>query len=73
MRGYSRCGLSYRDVEEFPADRGIEVDDVYVCKHGEIAWAMRIFTTSLTAHHVPAAFHNTGQYENNRWECDHGR
>lgn len=22
---------------------------------------------------VPAALHNTGQYENNRAECDHGR
>ena len=22
---------------------------------------------------IPAAFHNTGQYENNRVECDHGR
>ena len=22
---------------------------------------------------VPAALHNTGQYENNRVECDHGR
>ena len=22
---------------------------------------------------LPAAFHNTGQYENNRVECDHGR
>jgi transposase-like protein len=22
---------------------------------------------------IPATFHNTGQYENNRVECDHGR
>ena len=22
---------------------------------------------------LPAAWHNTGQYENNRVECDHGR
>jgi transposase-like protein len=22
---------------------------------------------------IPAAFHNTGRYENNRCECDHGR
>ena len=22
---------------------------------------------------IPAAFHHTGQYENNRCECDHGR
>jgi transposase-like protein len=22
---------------------------------------------------IPGAFHNTGQYENNRCECDHGR
>ena len=30
VRWYLRCGLSYRDVEELLAQRGIEVDDVTV-------------------------------------------
>src|SRR5512133_1757712 len=30
VRWYLRCGLSYRDVEELLAERGIEVDDVTV-------------------------------------------
>jgi hypothetical protein len=28
VRGYLRCGLSYRDLEELLAERGIEVDHV---------------------------------------------
>jgi IS6 family transposase len=28
---------------------------------------------SVVGELIPAAFHNTGQYENNRCECDHGR
>ena len=28
---------------------------------------------NVTPDLIPAAFHNTGQYENNRCECDHGR
>ncbi len=150
VRWYLRYGLSYRDLEELLAERGIEVDhvtlyrwvqrftpelidaarpcrhlpgdrwfvdetyvkvagvwryvyrsvdqhgqviDVYVSTRRDIAAARRFFTMSLTAHgepvevitdrapalaHVideliPATFHNTGQYENNRCECDHGR
>ena len=150
VRWYLRYGLSYRDLEELLAERGIDVDhvtlfrwvqrftpllidaarpyrhavgdgwfvdetyvkvkgiwryvyravdqhgqviDVYVSKRRDIAAARRFFTTALAAHRspvevitdrapalanvieelIPAAFHNTGQYENNRCECDHGR
>jgi transposase-like protein len=150
VRWYLRYGLSYRDLEELLAERGIEVDhvtlfrwvqrftpelidaarpcrhqvgdrwfvdetyvkvngvwryvyravdqhgqviDVFVSRHRDIASARKFFTTSLLAHHapvevitdrapalanvieelIPAAFHNTGQYENNRCEADHGR
>jgi transposase, IS6 family len=30
VRWYLRFGLSYRDVEEFLAERGVEVDDVTI-------------------------------------------
>ena len=150
VRWYLRYGLSYRDLEELLAERGIEVDhvtlyrwvqrftpelidaarpcrravgdrwfvdetyvkvngvwryvyravdqygqviDVLVSKHRDVPSARRFFTASLRAHRtpteiitdraaalasvidqlIPAAFHNTGQYENNRCECDHGR
>jgi transposase-like protein len=32
VRWYLRYGLSYRDVEELLAERGIEVDHVTVCR-----------------------------------------
>ena len=150
VRWYRRYSLSYRDLEELLAERGIDVDhvtvfrwvqrftpelidaarpsrhtvgdrwfvdetyvkvagvwryvyravdqqgqviDVLVSRHRDVASARRFFTTALAAHVVPAevitdraaalanvieelipaAFHNTGQYENNRCECDHGR
>jgi len=150
VRWNLRYGLSYRDLEELLAERGIEVDhvtlyrwvqrftpllidaarpvrhtagdrwfvdetyvkvsgvwsyvyravdqhgqviDVYVSQRRDIASARRFFTAALTVHGdpgevitdrapalanviedlVPAALHNTGQYENNRVECDHGR
>ena len=150
VRWYLRYGLSYRDVEELLAERGVEVDhvtvyrwvqrftpllidaarpcrhvagrrwfvdetyvkvagvwryvyravdqhgqviDVYVSQRRDIASARTFFTAALTVHGdptevitdrapalanvieelVPAALHNTGQYENNRVECDHGR
>jgi transposase, IS6 family len=150
VRWYLRYGLSYRDLEELLAERGIEVDhvtlyrwvqrftpllieaarpcrhvvgdrwfvdetyvkvsgawryvyravdqhgqviDVYVSQRRDIASARTFFTAALTVHGdptevitdrapalanvieelVPAALHNTGQYENNRVECDHGR
>ena len=78
--------MSYRDLEELLAERGIEVDHVTLYR-----WVQRF--TPLTVHGdpgevitdrapalanvieelVPAVWHNTGQYENNRVECDHGR
>ena len=86
VRRYLRYGLSYRDVEELLAERGIEVDHVTIYR-----WVQR-FTPPLVdaagpSRHVvgdrwyvdeiegliPAAFHNTEQYANNRVECDHGR
>ena len=150
VRWYLRYGLSYRDLEELLAERGIEVDhvtlyrwvhrftpllidaarpvrhlagdrwfvdetyvkvsgvwsyvyravdqhaqviDVYVSQRRDIASARTFFTAALTVHGdpgevitdrapalanvveelLPAALHNTGQYENNRVECDHGR
>ena len=150
VRWYLRFGLSYRDLEELLAERGIEVDhvslfrwvqhftplvvevarpcrhsvggrwfvdetyvkvggvwryvyravdqdgqviDVYVSRRRDIRAARRFFSGVLGDHgqpaevvtdlagalrHVieelfPAAFHNTGQYANNRVECDHGR
>jgi transposase-like protein len=150
VRWYLRFGLSYRDVEELLAERGIEVDHVTVyrwvqrftplladaarpCRHAvgdrwyvdetyvKVAgrWryvyraidqygqiidvfvsprrdsdaARRFFTTALRAHGepvevvtdrawtlraaidelIPAAFHNTEQYANNRIEADHGQ
>ncbi len=74
-------------------DQHGQVIDVYVSPKRDIAAARRFFTTALAAHgepdevvtdlapalaHVierllPGAFHNTGQYANNRVECDHGR
>lgn len=150
VRWYLRYSLSYRDLEEILAERGIDVDhvtlyrwvqrftpelidaarprrhavgdrwfvdetyvkvsgvwrygyravdqhgqviDVLVSRRRDIASARRFFTTALAAHHapaevitdrapalanvieelIPAAFHNTGQYENNRCEADQGR
>jgi len=150
VRWYLRYGLSYRDLEELLAERGIEVDhvtlyrwvqrftpllidaarparhlaedrwfvdetyvkvsgvwsyayravdqrgqviDVYVSQRRDIGSARTFFTAALAVHGdpdevitdrapalanvigdlVPAAWHNTGQYRNNRVECDHGR
>ena len=150
VRWYLRYGLSYRDLEELLAERGIQVDhvtlyrwvqrftpvlidaarpmrhtvgdqwfvdetyvkvagvwryvyravdqhgqviDVFVSRRRDIAAARRFFATALAAHRepvevvtdrapalanviddlIPAALHNTAQYQNNRVECDHGR
>jgi transposase-like protein len=150
LRWYLRYGLSFRDVEELLAERGIEVDhvtvyrwvqrftplfadtarpcrhvvgdcwfvdetyvkvagkwryvyraidqhgqiiDVYVSPRRDTHAACRFFTSALDTHGapvevvtdrapalraaidelMPAAFHNTEQYANNRIECDHGR
>jgi transposase, IS6 family len=150
VRWYLRYGLSYRDVEELLAERGVEVDhvsvfrwvqcftplladaarpcrhsvgdrwfvdetyvkvagrwryvyravdqhgqiiDVYVSPTRDTRAARRFFETALGDHGepvevvtdsapalraaieelMPAAFHNTEQYANNRIEADHGR
>ena len=148
VRWYLRCGLSYRDLEELLAERGIEVDHVTLyrwvqrftpslidaarpARHlagdrwfvdetyvkvsrvlrlpgGRPAWpGHRRVRVTASGHRVcahvlhrrpdssrrprrgdhrpgtrfggrdrglvPAAWHSTGQYENNRVECDHGR
>ena len=150
VRWYLRYGLSYRDVEELLAERGVEVDhvtvfrwvqcftplltdaarpcrhaigdrwfvdetyvkvagrwryvyravdqhgqiiDVYVSARRDTRTARRFFETAPGAHGdpvevvtdrapalrtvieelMPAAFHNTEQYANNRIEADHGR
>jgi transposase, IS6 family len=150
VRWYLRYGLSYRDVEELLAERGIEVDhvtvyrwvqrftplladaarpcrhavgdrwfvdetyvkvagrwryvyraidqhgqiiDVYVSPRRDTRAARRFFATALREHGeptevvtdrawtllavvdelMPAVFHNTAQYANNRIEADHGR
>jgi transposase, IS6 family len=150
VRWYLRFGLSYRDVEELLAERGIEVDhvtlfrwvqrftpllvdaarpsrhtvgdhwfvdetyvrvagrwryvyraidqhgqvvDVYVSPRRDARAARQFFVTALRAHTepsevvtdrawtlqavveelIPAAFHDTSKYANNRIEADHGR
>ena len=150
VRWYLRYGLSYRDLEELLAERGIDVDhvtlyrwvqrftpllidaarparhlasdrwfvdetylkvsgvwsyvyravdqhgqviDAYVSRRRDIPAARRFFTAALAVHGdpvevvtdrapalvnviaelLPAAWHNTGQYQNNSVECDHGR
>ena len=150
VRWYLRFGLSYRDLKEILAERGIDVDhvtlyrwvqhftpllvdaarpcrhtvgdrwfvdetyvkvagawryvdravdphghviDVYLSRGRDSGAARRFFTAALRAHGapeevatdlapvlaqviaelLPAAFHHTQQYANNRVECDHGR
>jgi transposase, IS6 family len=150
VRWYLRFGLSYRDVEELLAERGVEVDhgsvyrwvqrftpvladaarpcrhavgdhwfvdetyakvagrwryvyraidqygqiiDVYVSARRDTKAARRFFATALGAHGeptevvtdrawtllavvdelMPAVFHDTALYANNRIEADHGR
>jgi len=52
VRWYLRYGLSYRDVEELLAERGIDVDHVTVCR-----WLQR-FTPLFTAAARPALAEN---------------
>jgi IS6 family transposase len=69
VRWYLRYGLSYRDMEELLAERGIEVDhvtiyrwvqrftpeliDVYVSKRGNLSAARSFFTAAVVAHGRP--------------------
>ena len=59
VRWYLRYGLSYRDVEELLAERGIEVDHVSVYR-----WVQRF--TSLFAEAARPLRHATGD----RWFVD---
>src|SRR6266508_3324713 len=119
VRWYLRFGLSYRDVEELLAERGVEVDHVTIyqwvqrftplladaarpCRHtvGDRWWVDETYvkvagrwryvyravdqfgqvTTDKAPVYpgvleelLPAAWHRSEQYENNRVEADHGR
>src|SRR6266498_260637 len=100
VRWYLRFGLSYRDVEELLAERGVAVDqfgqviDVFVSQRRDAKAARRFFEQALRTTGVapgevttdkapvypgvleellPAAWHRSEQYENNRVEADHGR
>ncbi len=87
VRWYLRYGLSDRDLEELLAERGIEVDHVTLHRRVQrfttsltAHWRpVEVITDRAPAlahvidELIPAAFHNTGQYENNRCKCDHAR
>ncbi len=119
MRWYLRYGLSYRDVEELLAERGIQVDHVTIyrwvqrftplladaarpCRHavgdrwevdetyvkvagrwryvyravdqfGQVIDVFVSLQRNAKAALLPAAWHRTERYANNRLECDHGR
>jgi transposase-like protein len=59
VRWYLRYGLSYRDVEELLAERGIDVDHVTVYR-----WVQRF--TTLLAHAARFTRHSPGD----RWFVD---
>src|SRR6266699_5979028 len=115
VRWYLRFGLSYRDVEELLAERGVEVDhvtiyrwvqrftaidqfgqviDVFVSPRRDAKAARRFFEQAIGTTKVipvevvtdraatypivleellPAPWHRTEQYANNRVEADHSR
>jgi transposase-like protein len=59
VRWYLRFGLSYRDVEELLAERGVEVDHVTIYR-----WVLRF--TPLLADAAGPCRHSVG----NRWQVD---
>jgi transposase-like protein len=59
VRWYLRFGLSYRDVEELLAERGVEVDHVTVYR-----WVLRF--TALLADAAKPCRHAVGR----RWQVD---
>ncbi len=82
VRWYLRYGLSYRDVDELLAERGVQVTHVTIHR-----WVRR-FTPILAeaarcARHaidlrvleevVPQAWHRIDPYANNRIEADHAQ
>jgi transposase, IS6 family len=85
VRWHLRFGLSYRDVEELLAEHGVEVDHVTVYPWVQRAIARtevtpvevvtdRAATSPMVLQELlPAAWHRTERYANNRVEADHGR
>ena len=59
VRWYLRFGLSYRDIEEFLAERGVEVDHVTIDR-----WVLRF--TPLLADAARPSRHALGD----RWQVD---
>jgi transposase-like protein len=59
VRWYLWFGLSFRDVEELLAERGVEVDHVIICR-----WVQRF--TPLLAEAARPCRHAVG----NRWHVD---
>jgi transposase-like protein len=85
VRWHLRFGLSYRDVEELLAEHGVEVDHVTVYRWVQRAIATmkvtpvevvtdRAATSPMVLQELlPAAWHRTERYANNRVEADHGQ
>jgi transposase-like protein len=87
VRWYLRFGLSYRDVEELLAERGIDVDHVtvhrWVRRFGPLLadaarFARQVTDRAPTYPRVleemwPAAWHHVERYANNRVEADHAQ
>jgi transposase-like protein len=76
VRWYLRYGLSYRDVEELLAERGVQVDHVTIHRWvrrftpilAEAACYLRVLEEVL-----PEAWHRIERYANNRIEADHAQ
>jgi hypothetical protein len=66
VRWYLRFNLSYRDVEELLAERGIQVDHVTLYR-----WVQRS-TPACSTSWSASAWHHVEQYANNPIEADHG-
>ena len=63
VRGYLRCGLPYREVEELPAERGIEMDHVTVYRWGR--WFTPLFVEAAR----PLAARPGGRLVHRRDRC----
>jgi hypothetical protein len=68
VRWYLRFGLSYRDVEELLAERGVEKATPV-----EVVTDRAATYPAVLEELLPAAWHRTERYANNRVEADHGR
>ncbi len=69
---YLRFGLSYRDVEELLAERGLEVGTTTVTPNEVVTDKAATYPIVLDEL-LPAVRHRTEQYANNHIEADHGR